>query len=126
MPKQTLSVLPHQFNIYSLDANAAIPPQALKAPLYFIGKTKEELSLVLPDTVTISADISDEGWQALEVLGPLDLSMVGIMVEIGNVLAKAKISIFVVSTFETDYFLVKSHDLPNAVEALTQDGFKVV
>ena len=126
MSKQTLAVLPHQFSIYSLDADATIPPHVFQAPIYFIGKTNEELSLVLPDTVSISADISDEGWKALEVLGPLELSMVGIMAEIGNVLATAKISIFVVSTFETDYFLVKSQDLDNAIAALVQDGYKVV
>lgn len=126
MPKQTLQVLPIQFVIHSLPSNALIPQEVFSAPIYFIGKTQEELSLVVPDTINIDSDDSDRDWRALEVLGPLNLSMVGIMAKIGSVLAAAKISIFVVSTFETDFFLVKQQDLNNATLALCKDGYKVI
>lgn len=126
MPKQTLQVLPIQFVIHSLPSNALIPQEVFSAPIYFIGKTQEELSLVVPDTINIDSDDSDRDWRALEVLGPLNLSMVGIMAKIGSVLAAAKISIFVVSTFETDFFLVKQQDLNNATIALSKDGYKVI
>lgn len=126
MPKQTLAVLPQQFSIYSLDVNADIPKQVFNASVYFIGKTNEELSLVLPETITIDAEECDSGWCAMEVLGPLQLSMVGIMADIGNVLAQAQISIFVISTFETDFFLVKAHDLGSAARALENGGYKVI
>tara|TARA_R110002167_G_scaffold73942_3_gene207203 strand:- start:7799 stop:8185 length:387 start_codon:yes stop_codon:yes gene_type:complete len=126
MPKQTLQVLPIQFVIHSLPSNALIPQEVFSAPIYFIGKTQEELSLVVPDTINIDSDDSDRDWRALEVLGPLNLSMVGIMAKIGSVLAAAKISIFVVSTFETDFFLVKQQDLNNATLALSKDGYKVI
>ena len=59
------------------------------------------------------------------MLGPLSLSMVGIMAQLGSVFAKANVSIFVVSTFDTDYFLIKHNDLSNAVDALRRDGYKV-
>jgi uncharacterized protein len=126
MPKQTLQVLPIHFVIHSLPSNALIPQEVFSAPIYFIGKTQEELSLVVPDTINIDSDDSDRDWRALEVLGPLNLSMVGIMAKIGSVLAAAKISIFVVSTFETDFFLVKQQDLNNATLALSKDGYKVI
>ncbi len=126
MPKQTLAVLTEKFTIHSLPVNSEIPEQVLNSSLYFIGKTHEELSIVVPETVIIDSDESDTDWCVLEVLGPLQLSMVGIMAQIGNVLANAKISIFIVSTFETDFFLVKQKDLKAATVALEQDGYKVI
>lgn len=125
MPKQTLSVLPNKFTIHSLSVDAKIPPQVFDSRLYFIGKTNDELSIVVPQSVEIKSDESDVDWRVLEVLGPLQLSMVGIMAQIGNVLASAKVSIFIVSTFETDFFLVKQKDLEIATDALEKDGYKV-
>ncbi len=126
MPKQTLAVLPDKFTIHSLPVGAEIPSQVLNSSLYFIGKTHEELSIVVPESVHLLSEESDVDWRVLEVLGPLQLSMVGIMAQIGNVLATAKISIFVVSTFETDFFLVKEKDLTNAASALEEDGYKAI
>lgn len=126
MPKQTLATLPQTFIVHSLAADAEVPRQVFNASVFFIGKTNDELSIVVPETVSVDSEESDGDWRALEVLGPLELSMVGIMAQIGNVLAKARISIFVVSTFETDYFLVKERDLHNAAEALEKDGYKVI
>ncbi|MBN7819833.1 ACT domain-containing protein [Bowmanella yangjiangensis] len=88
-------------------------------------QTLTELSIVVPDTLSLASDSCDAGWRILEVLGPLQLSMVGIMASISSVLAKARVSIFVVSTFETDYFLVKQPDLERGIQALQQDGYKV-
>lgn len=126
MPKQTLATLPYKFTVHSLAMDADIPKSVFSASVYFIGKTADELSIVVPDTIPIDSDESDGDWRALEVLGPLELSMVGIMAQIGSVLAAAKVSIFVVSTFETDFFLVKEKDLHTAAEALENDGYKVI
>ncbi|MFA3793224.1 ACT domain-containing protein [Aliiglaciecola sp. SL4] len=126
MANQTLAALPDTFTIYSLPVNAQIPSQVLNAPLYFIGKTHDELSIVVPQTVKLESDESDHNWRVLEILGPLDLSMVGIMAQIGSVLAAAKISIFVVSTFETDYFLIKQNNLKSAAIALENERYKVI
>lgn len=124
MAKQTLQVLEDTFAIHSLDVSQAIPAQVLQCDVYFIGKTFDELSLVVPQKLTIEAEETDYDWRVLEVLGPLNLSMVGIMAEIGGVLAKAKVSIFVVSTFETDYVLVKQASLDTAIDALKAAGYK--
>jgi hypothetical protein len=125
MPKQTLQVLADTFDIHSLADDVTIPAEVFKASVYFIGKTHEELSLVVPDHIRIDSDDCDTGWRALEVLGPLSLTMVGIMAQIGGVLAEVKVSIFVLSTFETDFFLVKQTDLDNASNALIKNGYKV-
>jgi len=126
MSKQTLAILPHNMVIHSLDADAAIPSAVYKSPLFFIGKTYEELSIVVPDDVPVDSIESDTHWRALELIGPLELSMVGIMAGIGEVLAKAKVSMFVVSTFETDFFLVKDNKLEVAVSALKSSGYTVI
>ncbi|GFD68826.1 amino acid-binding protein [Alteromonas sp. KUL156] len=125
MPKQTLLVRESLFTIHSLDPQSAIPASVLNSPLFFLGKTEDELSIVVPDSVEVDSLDSDEGWRALELLGPLHLSMVGIMAQIGEVLASAKVAIFVVSTFETDFFLVKDTKLKAAINALKKAGYTV-
>jgi hypothetical protein len=126
LAKQTLSVLDSTFTIHSLSEEQAIPAAVLSSNFYFIGKTHDELSLVVKEDIVIDAIESDYDWRVLEVLGPLNLSMVGIMAQISAVLAAAKISIFVVSTFETDYFLVKSETLSKAVAALKKARYDVI
>lgn len=125
MPKQTLVVRESLFTIHSLDPQSDIPASVLESPLFFLGKTEEELSIVVPSTINIKSLDCDEGWRALELLGPLHLSLVGIMAQIGQVLAAAKVSIFVVSTFDTDFFLVKNNKLSDAIMALKEAGYTV-
>ena len=125
MPKQTLLVRGSLFTIHSLDPETNIPASVLTSPLFFLGKTEDELSIVVPDSVDVPSLDSDEGWRALELLGPLHLSMVGIMAQIGQVLASAKVAIFVVSTFDTDFFLVKDNKLKDAISALKKAGYSV-
>ncbi|GEA07732.1 amino acid-binding protein [Alteromonas sp. KUL42] len=125
MPKQTLLVRESLFTIHSLDPDSDIPASVLASPLFFLGKTEEELSIVVPNTINVSSIDCDEGWRAMELLGPLHLSLIGIMAQIGQVLAAAKVSIFVVSTFDTDFFLVKENKLSDAVSALKKAGYTV-
>lgn len=125
MPKQTLAILPQLFTIHSFDGTADIPAAVFKSPIFFLGKTEEELSIVLPSDIKVDSLDSDENWRALELLGPLHLSMVGIMAQIGAVLAAAKVAIFVVSTFETDFFLIKDSKLKDATKALVNAGYTV-
>lgn len=125
MAKQTLKVLTETFAIHSLDVDADIPKSVLECDLYFLGKTRDELSIVIPQSIKIKSEETDFDWRVLEVLGPLSLSMVGIMAQIGNVLANANVSIFVVSTFETDFFLVKQTQLDDATIALKKAGYNV-
>ena len=126
MKKQTLAVIDCEFTIHAFDPNSAIPAPVLNSDLFFIGKTEDTLSVVVPSSVNLVSLESDKGWRALELLGPLELSMVGIMANLGTVLAKAKVSMFIVSTFDTDFFLVKADKLHDAVTALQEDGYTIV
>ncbi len=125
MAKQTLAVLNQEFTIHSLEPDSGIPASVLSSPLFFLGKTQEELSIVVPASIEVDSIDKDEHWRALELIGPLHLSMVGIMAQIGAVLAAAKVAIFVVSTFETDFFLVKSNKLKDAIKALESAGYTI-
>jgi len=125
LPKQTLKVLKETFAIHSLDVGSEIPSNVLQCPLFFISKTLDELSIVAPQSLSIDALESDLDWRALEILGPLNLSLVGIMAEISSVLAKAQVSVFIVSTFDTDIILLKDHQLKTAKEALIQDDYRI-
>ena len=91
----------------------------LDASFCFVGKTDCERSLVcLSDDVPDNATVVDPGWRALRVQGPLDLSLTGILAGIAEKLAGAEIPLFAVSTFDTDYILVKEKDFERALAAL--------
>ncbi|WP_346771735.1 ACT domain-containing protein [Anoxynatronum buryatiense] len=68
----------------------------------------------------------EKDWKMLKVEGPLDFSLIGILSSISTVLAQRKISIFAISTFDTDYILLKSQDFDNAIQALTSEGYEVI
>lgn len=126
MPKQTLQLLDQNFSIHSFDQDADIPQHVFKAPIYFIGKTYEELSIVCPTDIKLDSIEEESGWVALEVLGPLAFSLTGIMSQIASVLASAHISIFAISTFDTDYILVKKATVDSAIKALRANDYKVI
>ena len=126
MPKQTLQHLDVPLTIHSLPLGSSIPASVLSSDLFFIAKTYDELSIVCPASLEFDSDEFETGWQALEVLGPLGFSLTGIMSDISGVLAKANISIFAVSTFDTDYILVKGNNIHNAITALRKSSYKVL
>ena len=95
--------------------------------LYFIGKTDEELSLVCKTGSTPAETTErDDGWRGFRIQGVLDFSLIGILSEISGVLARNKIGIFAVSTYNTDYILVKSENLERAVAALSEAGYYII
>ncbi len=93
----------------------------------FLAHTADEISLVCPTAcVPPSATAREDGWRGLAVEGPLDFSLVGILAEITRVLAEADIPLFAVSTFNTDYVLVKAEHFHNAIHALESAGHSIV
>jgi hypothetical protein len=95
------------------------------SPLTAIVRTDEELSVVCP-AAEVPGDVHHEGpWRALRVAGPLDFSLVGILARIATPLADAAVSIFAISTFDTDYVLVRADDVDAAVGALRAAGHDV-
>ena len=117
----TLSVLPERLAICRLQANSAIPDWALYSPqLTSITRTQDELSIVCPESDAPEGISVEKGWNAFKVEGPLGFSLTGILASLATPLAEANISIFAVSTFETDYLLVKADKLGQAVKVLSR------
>lgn len=89
----------------------------------FVGKTDKEISLVCRKEAVPAGCIEEEcGWKCFRVEGPLAFSLVGILSRLSGTLAREQISVFAVSTFDTDYLLVKEAALPRAQAALERDG----
>ena len=99
----------------------------LDAEYVFIGKTDEEKSLVCSISDVPSNVIErDDGWKAFRIQGVLDFSLVGILSKIATILADNNIPIFAVSTYNTDYVLIKKDSFEQAVDVLVQAGYIVV
>ncbi len=94
---------------------------------FFLSVTDQEISLVCR-TEDVPADCTDreDGWRAFRVCGILDFSLVGILSKISGILAENRIGLFAVSTFNTDYILVKKEDLANALRVLEESGISVI
>jgi uncharacterized protein len=121
----SLTVLQTRLSICRLDAGAEVPAWATRASFFSVTRTQDELSVVCPEEF-VPEDVSRErGWRALRLEGPLDLSMVGILSSVAAPLAEAGASIFAVSTFDTDYVLVRGTQLDLAVDTLRENGHRV-
>lgn len=98
----------------------------LESRYVFTGKTHREKSLVCPTRQVPSNTLRrEDGWRAMVIRGVLDFSLVGILAKIANVLADKDISIFALSTYNTDYILIKKENLQKAVKALRDAGYTV-
>lgn len=119
-----LQALPGRLAVCRLPANAEVPSWALTARFASITRTEDELSVVcpegsVPETGTDpQIECVEEGWRVLKVRGPLDFSLTGVLAALSAPLAEAGIPIFALSTFDTDYLLVKAERLEQALEAL--------
>lgn len=93
----------------------------------FIGKTDEEKSLVcITSEVPPNVIQRDDGWKALRIQGVLDFSLIGILSKIATVLANNNIPIFALSTYNTDYLLIKKENHEKAVKVLENTGYKII
>ena len=94
--------------------------------LVFIAKTSDEISLVCEAKHTPSNITECElGWKGLKVCGVLDFGMIGVIAKISDVLARSEISIFVVSTYNTDYIFLKAENFESGIRALRDSGYVV-
>ena len=99
----------------------------LSKDFYFIGKTDEEISLVCRTEDTPQSTLErDDGWKGFRIQGVLDFSLIGILSNLSGILAENKIGIFAVSTYNTDYILVKKENFDAALEALDKSGYTIV
>lgn len=121
----TLSILDGEYGICRLAPDADIPSWVPTTGLVSTTRTAEELSLVCED-IFLPADVrAERGFRVLKIEGPLDFSLTGILLAVAGPLAEAEISIFALSTFDTDYVLVPSAGLEKAVAVLGAAGHRI-
>jgi hypothetical protein len=124
-PGLLLNLLPTRLAVCRLGAQEPLPPWP-RGELTAITRTADELSIMCAEDCVPPGIQIEAGWRALKVAGPLDFSLTGILAAIASPLAVAKISIFALSTYDTDYVLVKEAHLAAAIRVLSLAGHTVV
>lgn len=121
--KLQMKLLDGTFGVCRLKREDNIPSWCLQSKVYSITRTEDELS-ILCDLRFIPQEIKcEKPWKALKLEGPLDFSLIGILSRISGLLAKNSISIFAISTYDTDYILVKEKDIDNAIKVLSNEEY---
>jgi hypothetical protein len=122
----TVCAFDEAFAIARLPADCDVPTWAGAGPLVSVTRTPQELSIVCLEQDVPPDVCAERGWRCFAVAGPLAFSMVGVLQSLINPLVEGGIAVFVVSTFETDYLLVKAGELERAVERLEGAGHNVI
>jgi uncharacterized protein len=120
-----LSVLIDKYAVCRLDAASAVPGWAFTGPFSSVTRTPDELSVVCPQDAVPSGIQSEKDWRCMAVDGPLGFTLVGVLESLLEPLAAAQISIFVISTYDTDYLMVNERNLEQAVHTLSRAGHLV-
>ncbi len=113
------------YAVCRLSADAKPPAWAFQDEFYSITKTPDEVSVVCPQSLVPPDVLCERGWRLIGMRGPLDFSLTGVLSAVSAVLAQNRISLFTVSTYDTDYLLVKQKDIEKAVNALKNAGYDI-
>lgn len=121
-----LEILPDTLAICRLPADAAVPPWASSSAAFLtLSRTPDELSITALQSLVPGGTRCERDYRAIRVRGTLPANLVGVLLSIADPLAQAGVSIFAISTYDTDYVLVKERDIPAAVEALRRAGHEL-
>ena len=119
----TIEIMDERFTVCKVES---VPQELLDDRFCFVGKTDKELSLVCrTDLVPAQTLAREDGWRGMRVAVTLDFSLIGVLSRISSILAEAGVGIFVISTYDTDYVLVKGNMLEKAADALHAGGIDV-
>ena len=119
----TLQILPHKLTVCKVSNMSDID---LAQGFFFLSKTDEEISLVCETRYApLNTAHREDGWKAFRIQGMLDFSLIGILSKITTILAENQIGIFAVSTYNTDYILVKGENFERAMSALCEAGYEI-
>lgn len=121
----TLTVLADEYTVHRLDPGAALPEERPGEPFYAVLRSGTELSICCRSTLPVTSERAETGWRCLMVEGPLDFALTGIVSAITAPLADNGIAVFVISSFDTDYVLIKGDRLQHAVEVLAGEGMQL-
>jgi uncharacterized protein len=122
----TMKLMEGTFCVVRLEKDSEIPGWINKGAFYSITRTNDELSIVcLQNSIPQDCKI-EKDWRILKIEGVLDFSLVGILAAISTLLANNKISIFAISTYDTDYILVKNDKIEEAISILTANNYEII
>jgi uncharacterized protein len=121
----TLQLLPREIAVCRLAADAPVPQWATRGPMLSITRTADELSVVCESRYVPSRVKTEKGWRCLKLAGPFPFAMTGVLASVLQPLADAKVSIFAISTYDTDYVMVKEKAVARAIKALRTEGHEV-
>jgi hypothetical protein len=124
-PRHSLTLLPAPIAICRLAATEAVPVWATASAWWSITRTPDELSVVCAEALVPVGVSASRGWRALRFAGPLPLDQTGILASVTGPLAAARISVFALATFDTDYVLIPDLQRAAAIEALEHAGHRV-
>jgi uncharacterized protein len=120
-----LDILPHRLAVCRLPPEQPVPAWIDRLPFWSMTRTADELSVVVPEEAASPGWRQETGWRVLKVRGPLEFTLVGVMAQLTVAIAAAGVSLFAMSTFDTDYLLVRDEDLARATAALSRAGCTV-
>jgi len=125
LKKLSLKLLPERMAVCRFGPEAPLPDWIDGPGFYSVTRTAAELTIVCSEALTGSDTLCECGWRCFKILETLDFSEIGIIFSLTRPLAENGISIFVLSTFDTDYFMIKESDLAGAIDALTGAGHRI-
>lgn len=128
MKRLIVDVRPGDYSVTRLAPDAPVPSGLLDLTgvLVSVTRTPDEVSVIAPASFPLGGGSSEKGWRLLTVRGPLEFTLTGIMAALAGELAAAGVSLFALSTYDTDHLLVKQADLDRAVTALRASGHELV
>ncbi|MFN8241428.1 MAG: ACT domain-containing protein [Bacteroidales bacterium] len=122
-----LIVLDDTYKVCRMDNGSTIPEPPNHCEFFSITVAGSEISLVLPDSIEpLQGARIEPGWKVIKLDGPFEFTVIGIISRITGILAASRIPVFVISTFDTDYVLVKQELLITALKVLSENGYEVV
>ena len=121
-----LRTISGRFGICKLQPGDSIPPWAISGKLWSVTRTDAGISVVCSQENIPRGVEAERNWRVLEVVGPLSFEMVGVLLSLATPLAEAGVSIYSVSTFETDLILIREESFETACRALTKAGHKII
>jgi len=121
----SLVILPQRLAICRLFPDEPIPNFLSLSPFWSITRTSDELSVVLSEDIVPADWKAETGWRCLKVIGPLDFDLTGCLASLAMPLCEAGVSIFVISTYDTDYLLIREESLEKATQILLKSGHVV-
>jgi hypothetical protein len=123
--KLSLKILPDRLAVCRFEPSAPLPEWIDQPGFYSITRTEEELSVVCSEERVPPGAESEAGWRCFELMGPFNFSEIGVISSLTQPLTASGVSIFVISTFDTDYLMVKEKDFTKAIDTLLAQGHQV-